>query len=390
MSLVSELLEARRRTRAVADDLGGEREFGPRLAIVNPPRWELGHVGWFQEYWCLRRIAPGRYAAGRGASILPNADALYNSATVPHDSRWSLRMPEFPETLKYRDRVLEEVLARLQARCDEDDAYFVRLAVRHEDMHGEAFHYTRQTLGYPAPALEAREHPAGERVAGDAEIPGGVLALGAPHDAAFAFDNEKWSHPVVVRPFRIARAAVSNAEYREYVEAGGDPPRYWKKMEGEWRQRRFDRWLPLADDEPVIHVSWHEAQAYCRWAKRRLPTEAEWEFAAEGIPARTPERANLANASLASVHAYPAGDSRWGVRQLIGNVWEWTDTPFLPYPGFLRDPYKEYSEPWFGTHKVLRGGAFATSPRIGHPTYRNFFTPERGDIFAGLRTCALE
>lgn len=389
MSLVQELLSARARTRALADDLGGEREFGPRLATVNPPRWELGHVGWFQEYWCLRRTAPGRHCPERGESILPNADALYNSATVPHDRRWSLSLPGFAQTVKYRDRVLEEVLSRLQARCDEDDAYFARLAVRHEDMHAEAFHYTRQTLAYPAPEIARREHPPGEPIFGDAEIPGGEFALGASKDREFVFDNEKWSHPVLVRPFRISRTAVTNGQYLAYVEAGGRAPRYWKRIDGTWHQRRFDHWVALAQDEPVIHVSWHEAQAYCRWAGRRLPTELEWEFAASGVPHWTFERANLENATLASVHAYPAGDSRWGVRQMIGNVWEWTETPFLPYPGFQRDPYKEYSEPWFGTHKVLRGGAFTTSPRIGYPTYRNFFTPDRADIFAGFRTCAL-
>jgi iron(II)-dependent oxidoreductase len=144
VNLRSELQEARAHTRAVADDLRGEREFGPLLAIVNPPRWELGHVGWFQEFWCLRQ---------EGApSILPNADALYNSATVPHDSRWSLPLPSFAETLAYRDQVLEQIVAR------NADPYFVGLAVRHERMHAEAFHYTRQTLG-----LSRTRHPVGAR-----------------------------------------------------------------------------------------------------------------------------------------------------------------------------------------------------------------------------------
>jgi len=161
--------------------------------------------------------------------------------------------------------------------------------------------------------------------------------------------------------------------------------------------------LPLADDEPVVHVSWDEAQAFCRYAGRRLPTEAEWEFAATWDPAAGRKRAfpwgdepwqaakaNLDNADLASIHAYPEGDSAFGVRQMIGNVWEWTSSDFLPYPGFLRDPYKEYSEPWFGNHKVLRGGCFTTSPRIARTTYRNFSSRDRSDVFAGLRTCALE
>jgi len=402
----AELRAARARTRAMADDLGGAREFGPLLPIVNPPRWEIGHLGWFQEYWCLRRAGPGLYSVARHEPILPNADALYNSATVPHDSRWSLPLPDFAATLRYRDEVRQRVLA--QGSRVEEDAYFARLAARHEDMHAEAFHYTRHTLGYEAPSLASRPHPERDPVGGacapgDVAVPGGVFELGAARGAGFVFDNEKWAHPVVVAPFRIARTVVSNAEYLAYVEAGGTPPSHWRKHGRTWLQRRFERWLPLAADDPVIHVSWNEAQAFCRYAARRLPTEAEWEFAATWDPVSgrkraypwgdqpwRPSMANLDNAVTAGVHAYPEGDSALGLRQMIGNVWEWTSSDFLPYPGFLRDPYKEYSEPWFGNHKVLRGGGFTTSPRIARSTFRNFFAPERSDIFAGFRTCALE
>ena len=340
--LIRELRAARERTRRMVDDLAGERELGPKLAIVNPPRWEVGHVGWFQEFWALRHGDEGR------PSILPNADALYNSATVAHDARWDLPLPSFSETLAYREAVLERVVENLQRGTA--DPYFVELAVRHEEMHAEAFHYTRQTLGYPAPAFSVRT---GEE--GDADLPGGRFMLGAPRDQGFAFDNEKWSHPVVLEQFRIARRPVSNAEYRKFVAAGGNPPAYWQGDQ----LRRFERWIPIPPEEPVMHVSWHDAQAYCRWAGRRLPTEAEWECAALS-----------------------------GLDGMLGNVWEWTASAFLPYPGFLRDPYKEYSEPWFGTHKVLRGGSFATPPGEARVRFRNFYTPERRDIFAGFRTCA--
>lgn len=422
-TLIAELNAARARMRRVADDLGGAREFGPMLAIVNPPRWELGHVGWFQEYWCLRRAAPGRYSPERGDSILPNADDLYNSATVPHDTRWSLPLPDFGATLRYRDQVFERVLERIDARRDDDDAYFAQLSARHEDMHTEAFHYTRQILGYEAPDLASRAHASADSVSGDAHVAGGAFPLGAAGNGEFVFDNEMWSHPVVVRPFRIARTAVTNTEFAAFVDAEGytrrelwsqagwrwreqsgrTAPVYWRRTDGAWQLRRFDRWLALPADEPVIHVNWYEAEAYCRYAGRRLPTEAEWEFAAAwdaragckrlhpwGDKPWRPELANLENAAPASVQACAAGDSPWGVRQMAGNVWEWTASVFLPYPGYFRDPYKEYSEPWFGNHMVLRGGCFSTSQRIASATYRNFYTPDRADVFAGFRTCAAE
>jgi iron(II)-dependent oxidoreductase len=357
--LIEELRAARERLRRVADDLADSRELGPKLAIVNPPRWEVGHVGWFQEFWCLRGGSEQR------ASILPNADRLYNSATVAHDTRWDLPLPSFSETLAYRDQVLALLIGKLGKGCDEKDAYFVQLAVRHEEMHAEAFHYTRQTLGYPAP--DVPEKPLGRCVEGDIEYPGGVFRLGARPGEGFAFDNEKWSHPLVLAPFRMSRSPVSNAQFQEFVDAGGYRRReYWSAAGWAWKDReqpvywrnaevrRFDRWLPRVPDEPVVHVNWHEAQAYCRFAGRRLPTEAEWECAA------------------------PA----------LGSLWQWTANSFLPYPGYVRDPYKEYSEPWFGTHKVLRGGSFATPARVLYLRFRNFYTPERADIFAGFRTCA--
>ena len=339
--LIEELRSARARLSRLADDLDGEREFGPRLAIVNPPRWEIGHVGWFQEWWCLRDAREDR------PSILPNADRLYNSAAVAHDTRWELDLPSFRETLAYRDTVTERLIERIKR--GDADPYYVQLAVRHEDMHAEAFHYTRQTLGYGGEG-----GPSPVQATDDREFVGGAFHLGASAEDGFVFDNEKWSHPVVLEPFRMSRGCVTNAQYEAFVRAGGRAPRYWRDGE----VRRFDRWVPRVPQEPVMHVSWYEAQAFCEFAGRRLPSEAEWEYAASNGLEGT------------------------------GSVWEWTASTFLPYPGFERDPYKEYSEPWFGTHKVLRGGSFATPARIARSRFRNFYTPERADIFAGFRTCA--
>ncbi|MEK6245975.1 MAG: selenoneine synthase SenA [Pseudomonadota bacterium] len=352
--LERDLLDARARALHVTGDLDGERLLGPKLAIVNPPLWEIGHLSWFQERWCLRLRADGTL----GDSILPNADALYDSSAVAHDTRWDLPLPDLKATRAYGEEVLDRVRERL-AREGESAAlqYFVQLAIFHEDMHAEAFHYTRQTLGYSEPVFEF--HP-GQQSKGDIEIAGGTFVLGAKPDSGFVFDNEKWAHEVGIAPFRIARSPVTNMEYLAFVEQGGAAPRYWKKEGSQWLQRRFERWLPLLPDAPVMHVDWHQAQAYCRWAKRRLPTEAEWELAASS--GRIPRQAG---------------------------VWEWTASTFKPYPGFVADPYKEYSEPWFGTHKVLRGGSFATPARLLRATFRNFYTAERGDVFSGLRTCAM-
>jgi ergothioneine biosynthesis protein EgtB len=422
-SLAGELRASRDHLTRITGDLDGDRLLGPQLSIVNPPLWELGHVAWFQECWCLR---DGAHAAGP-ESILPGADALYDSAKVAHDTRWQLPLPNLNATRAYQAEVLERVLRRL-AREPENRSllYYAQLAIYHEDMHTEAFHYTRQTLGYGDPYSMA---DGGWRMAdgsqrppvGDVELPGGPFMLGASPGGDFVFDNEKWAHEVRIRPFRIARAPVANAEYAAFVEAGGysrrewwsdegwtwrlreglAAPKYWTSQDGAWSQRRFDRDVELRPHEPVVHVSWHEAQAWCRYANRRLPTEAEWEYAASwdagarqkrhypwGSPLPDAARANLESTGIANVEVCPSGDAASGCRQMIGNVWEWTASTFNPYPGFVIDPYKEYSEPWFGTHKVLRGGSFATTRRLIRNTWRNFYTPERYDVFAGFRTCA--
>ena len=415
------VLDARERTLALVRDLDGERLLGPMLRIVNPPLWETGHVGWFQEHWCLRH-AP----AGLGPSLIRNADALYNSATVPHDARWNLPLPTFAESLDYLARVLDRVVARLEESPDDRSLqYFAALSALHECMHAEAFTYTRQTLGYAAPYPTRASSQAGPWP-GDVVVSGGRFRMGASEGAAFAFDNEKREHAVEIAPFRMARAPITNAEYAAFVEDGGyrspawwceqgwtwrvaaaaESPVYWRRDGGVWRERIYDEHVPLRPHWPVMHVNWYEADAYCRWAGRRLPTEAEWEFAASTVPGdavqkrRHPWGDEPAHATRAAVFgsvdgrcdvaAYAEGDSAWGCRQLVGNVWEWTADWFAPYPGFAPEAYKEYSAPWFGDHKVLRGGCHATSPALAYNAYRNFYTPDRRDVFAGFRTCALE
>jgi iron(II)-dependent oxidoreductase len=424
-TLASWVADARARTVALVADLRDEQLLGPHLSIVNPLLWEIGHVAWFQEKWVLRHV-------GRRPPLLADADALYDSAAVPHDVRWDLPLPSREETLRYLREVRDRVLEEIEQQPGGHLPYFVQLSVFHEDMHAEAFLYSRQTHGYSPPqgSVEARKVHGGP-LPGDAAIPGGTFLLGAAPDESFVFDNEKWAHPVEVQPFRIARAAVTQAEFATFVEDGGyqrpefwspdgsrwlesagaQHPVYWRRAPGGgWLRRQFDQWLPLEPYRPVLHVNWYEADAYCRWAGRRLPTEAEWEIAAaaepkdggQGLGARkrrypwgdefpTLRHANLNGSARGClpVNALPDGDSAIGCRQMIGNVWEWTSSAFLPYPGFVVDPYKEYSQPWFGTHKVLRGGCWATQARLLRNTWRNFYTPDRRDVWAGFRTCAL-
>jgi iron(II)-dependent oxidoreductase len=420
--------DARQRTWDLVADLRDDQLFGPHLAILNPLLWEIGHVAWFQEKWVLRH-------AGRRPPIRADADALYDSAAVLHDTRWDLPLPDREQTLRYMSEVRDRVVERLERRePSREEIYFVLLSVFHEDMHTEAFTYTRQTLGYPAPRLKMTRREVGAQAGplpGDVEIPGGTFELGAVQEEPFVFDNEKWAHPVEVRPFAIARAPVTQSEFAEFVEDEGygrrelwteegwhwreeaqaRHPVYWRRQaSGPWLRRDFDHWVGLEPHRPVLHVNWYESEAYCRWAGRRLPTEAEWEMAAAaefdaagsrladrkrrfpwGAAPPTPERANLDWRALGclDVGALPEGDSAFGCRQMIGNVWEWTASDFLPYPGFIVDPYKEYSAPWFGTHKVLRGGCWATRSRLLRNTWRNFYRPERRDVWAGFRTCAL-
>ncbi len=453
--LAAELIAARERVRALLAVIEGNAWLGPCLPIVNPPLWELGHLGWFQERWLLRQRADGSLAPSR----LPGADELYDSARVTHASRWSLPLPSPAQTWRYLDDVLDRSLQALHAEPARL-GYFAWLAAQHEQMHAEALRYTLQTHGAVTPAeavagagssaasappctdaataaATARAPASGAPAAyarpvpgGDVEFAGGRFELGAAAGADPVFDNEKWAHPVQVTPFAMARCATSQGEFAAFVEDGGYHDRRWWDADGwAWRQRSlaahpaywracervqgwevrsFERWQPLDPALPVLHVNAFEAQAWCRWAGRRLPTEAEWEFAARagadgrsanarrfpwGDAAATSEQASLwwpgAVSTPQRADALAAGDSPAGCRQLIGGVWEWTASAFEPYPGFVVDPYREYSQPWFGTHRVLRGGCLATSATLIRNTWRNFYTPDRRDVFAGFRSCAV-
>lgn len=355
----------------------------PQRAELNPPLWELGHIGWFQEWWLARNPqrllgAAADPLVARTLGVRAGADALYNSSAVPHDSRWALPLPDAAATRADLAAQLSRTLELLADAPQGDDAlYFYRWSLFHEDMHHEAAVYMAQGLGVPI--TDPRWQPAPlPPPAGDLALAGGPHRLGHA-GAGFAFDNELAAHDTHLAPFRIDQQARRWAAFLPFVEAGGyaEPrwwtaagrawlaqtqaaaPRYLRRSGRAWQQWRHGRWTDLDPALPACHLTQHEALAWCAWAGRRLPTEAEWEAAALQRP-----------------EAF-----RWG------DVWEWTASTFAPYPGFRPHPYRDYSAPWFGSRTVLRGASHLTQPRMRHRAYRNYFTAERNDIAAGFRSC---
>ena len=345
----------------MTEALGGDDV--PQHDAFNPLRWELGHIGWFQDYWLMRN--PERHLGAAADPWVPRpasaADSLYDSSHVPHHTRWALPLPNAEQTRHTLALQLEQTLKLLKSSPEDDDAlYFFRLVLLHEDMHHEAALYMAQALGLAIDDARWQAQP----VAGAASrisIDAGAWSLGL-HGPGFAFDNELQAHTTALGAFEIDSRVVRWADYLPFVDATGfAPPRYLRRSDGQWQNQRWGRWLPLDLALPACHLSAHEAQAWCAWAGRRLPTEGEWERAAI-------ERPDV---------------FKWG------QVWEWTSSTFTPYAGFVAHPYRDYSAPWFGSRPVLRGASVVTQARMHHPRYRNYFTAERNDIFAGFRSCSV-
>ena len=391
--------------------------------LMSPLVWDLAHVGNQEELWLLRRIAGT-------TPLLPGIDELYDAFKHPRLERPSLSLLDPSQSRRYiadvRDRALD-VLDRTDLYNDNSlvrDGFVYAMIVQHEHQHDETMLATHQLRDGPRVLHEQTPlpRPAGEKFPDEVLIPAGTFLMGTTNDA-FALDNERPAHEVDVPAFLIDTVPVSNRNYVAFIEAGGylEPrfwseqgwrwrleadstgPQFWRREGGVWVRHRFgaDEELPL--DEPVQHVCWYEAEAFARWSGKRLPTEAEWEKAAAWDPDAGRHRrwpwgddppgeghANLGQRHLrpAPVGCYPDGASAYGVRQMIGDVWEWTASDFLPYPGFVAFPYREYSEVFFGhEYKVLRGGSWATDPNACRTTFRNWDFPIRRQIFAGFR-CA--
>ncbi|ORT57272.1 ergothioneine biosynthesis protein EgtB [Streptomyces sp. CB03238] len=416
------LTTARARTALLTSCVDDNELTAQHSPLMSPLVWDLAHISNQEEQWLWRAVA------GR-AALRPEIDSIYDAFEHPRATRPTLPLLAPAEARAYasdvRDRVLD-VLERTPlegGRPLVDAAFAFGMVAQHEQQHDETMLITHQLRPGPA-ALDAPEPPPGPGTAGlpaEVRVPGGPFTMGTSAEP-WALDNERPAHARVVPEFFIDTVPVTNGAYMAFIADGGyrderwwapegwaqirehgiGAPLFWRREGGQWLRRRFGVVEPVPEDEPVLHVSWYEADAYARWAGRRLPTEEEWEKAARHDPASgrslrypwgdedpTPEHANLGQRHLrpAAAGSYPAGQSPLGVRQLIGDVWEWTSSDFLPYPGFVAFPYKEYSEVFFGPgHKVLRGGSFAVDPVACRGTFRNWDLPVRRQIFSGFRT----
>jgi iron(II)-dependent oxidoreductase len=415
-----QLDRSRARTVRLTDVVDTDDLVRQHSRLMSPLVWDYAHVGNQEELWLVRDV-------GGREPVRQDIDELYDAFKHARADRPALPLLGPAETRAYVREVRDKVLdvldhLRLDGRPLVDNAFAFGMIVQHEQQHAETMLATHQLRSGP-PVLAAPPPPGRRRVpVAEVLVPGGRFLMGTSTEP-WALDNERPAHPVGVAPYVIDAVPVSNGDYLRFVTAGGydDPrwwsaagwahrrqaslaaPRFWERQAEGWVRTRFGHREALPLDEPVMHVCFHEAEAYAAWAGKRLPTEVEWEFAARFDPATGrsrrypwgdespgPRHANLGQRHLgpAPVGAYPAGASPLGVEQLVGDVWEWTSSDFSPYPGFRAFPYDEYSLVFFGTdHKVLRGGSFGTDEVVARGTFRNWDYPVRRQIFAGFR-CA--
>jgi iron(II)-dependent oxidoreductase len=419
--IAAELIAARDRTTLLTgcvDDTDLVRQHSP---LMSPLVWDLAHIANQEELWLLRSV-------GGRDPIHPEIDPLYDAFEHPRAERPTLPLLPPTEARAYGHEVRGRVLdlldrVRFEGPALTTGGFAFGMIAQHEQQHDETMLITHQ-LRVGAPVLTAPAPPPapGDDLPAEVLVPGGPFTMGTSTEP-WALDNERPAHVVDVPAFYLDTTPVTAGAYAEFIADGGysdqrfwSPdgwdhrrraglvaPLYWEPDgAGGWTRRVFGATVPIDPAEPVVHVSWYEADAYARWAGRRLPTEAEWEKAARHDPVsgetrRFPwgnsdpseELANLGQRYLrpAPAGSYPDGTAPCGARQLIGDVWEWTSSDFSPYPGFVAWPYKEYSEVFFGPeYKVLRGGSFGVSPVACRGTFRNWDYPIRRQIFAGFRT----
>ncbi|MFZ1527480.1 MAG: ergothioneine biosynthesis protein EgtB [Ferruginibacter sp.] len=421
--VADELGRARQRSLHLTTELLDDQEMTRQHSVLMSPLvWDLAHVGNYEELWLLRE------SCGAPA-IRPEIDGLYNAFEHPRAVRPSLPLLSPTESAGYIALVRRQVLDSLDAvRLDStkpllDNAFVYGMVVQHEHQHVETMLATHQLRRGPAvlpPAGDALP-PRAVKPPHEVLVPAGEFVMGTSTDP-WAYDNERPAYRVTLPAFWLDATPVSVGAFRRFTEegcyddrrwwsakgwdwrcgSGARAPAFWFREGETWLRRRFGQVEALPDNEPVQHVCWFEADAYARWAGRRLPTEAEWEKAASWDPETgrsrrfpwgdrpaTPDRANLGQRRYGPtpVGSFPEGASPVGALQMLGDVWEWTATDFTGHPGFCTFPYAEYSEVFFGSgYKVLRGGSWATDPLAARNTFRNWDFPVRRQIFAGFRT----
>ncbi|MGH2955653.1 MAG: SUMF1/EgtB/PvdO family nonheme iron enzyme [Solirubrobacterales bacterium] len=390
--MAERLAEARRHTLRLIEPLGDEQLNRVYSPILSPLIWDLGHIANFEELWLVRRI-------GGREPLHGELGDLYDAIEQPRRIRGDLPILRADEVRPYLEGVRErtlEVLEGVDLDSEEPllaEGFVYEMLLAHEHQHNETMLQLLQMVESYEP-VEVDPGSAAEPVSEGPEmvgVEGGRHEVGAG-PSGFAYDNERPRHEVELGPFRIDRAPVSNGVYIEYLaDTGAEPPMYWQRDgEGGWMRTAMGRTGEVDPRLPVIHVSWPEADAFARWAGKRLPTELEWEAAARGA---SRERANLDQLSFgpAPAGAYADAAADCGAVQMLGDVWEWTSSEFTAYPGFTAFPYPEYSEVFFGDeHRVLRGGAWATRRNVIRTSLRNWDLPERRQIFSGFRCAADE
>jgi iron(II)-dependent oxidoreductase len=413
-ALATRLASVRSRTALLVEQLSDATLNAVHSPLMSPIAWDLGHIATFEDLW-LAQSPFGR------APLREELGGVYDPAAAPRSDRGRLAFLRSEDVFAYMDDVRARVLGLL---ADADlsrsggpllaDGFVYEMVLRHEQQHTETILQTLQIMAsdrYEPPAR--RPLPAtADRPREMTTVPAGAFEMGAPA-GGFAYDNERPAHVRDVDAFAVDRTPVTNGDFLRFIEDDGyrraelwspegwrwrtaeaveavEAPAYWRRADGAWLVRSFARWAEVDAASPVCHVSWFEADAYARWAGKRLPTEAEWERASLGAATDAPGRANLDQLAFgcAPAGSYADGESRCGMRQAIGDVWEWTASGFEAYPGFVAFPYPEYSQDFFGgPFKVLRGGSWATQAGAVTNSFRNWDHPQRRQIFAGFR-CA--
>jgi ergothioneine biosynthesis protein EgtB len=409
--LENRLLDTRHISHELAGPLSAEDMVVQAMEDASPTKWHLAHVTWFFETFILVKHLPAYRPFDDAFNYCFNSYYETQGPRQPRPKRGVLTRPSSERVLAYRAHV-DEALGALFARGVEEGSEVARLievGINHEQQHQELLLTDILALFAANPLRPAYRAPRPRAAVPQPGAPGWVEHAGgirqAGHDGkGFAWDNEAPRHDVLIHPFRLADRLVTNGEWLEFMADGGyraatlwladgwatvnregwEAPLYWEQRDGQWLAMSLEGLQPVEVSAPVCHVSYYEADAFARWAGKRLPTEFEWEIAAQGLAV---DGNTLATRALRPL---PAGAATGEPRQMFGDVWEWTQSAYLPYPGYQppQGALGEYNGKFMVSQQVLRGASCATPEGHSRATYRNFFYPHQRWQFMGLRLAA--